>query len=149
MTRRFWETTPLEEMTPEQWESLCDGCAWCCLVRLLGDEDDRVYTTDIACRMLDIATCRCRGYDARREEVPECLAMTKHRALTCSWLPPSCAYRLLATNQPLPHWHPLESGDSDAVHAAGISIRHFALSEREVDIDDLEGHVIDVIWDVS
>ena len=52
----------LEEMTDSEWESLCDGCGRCCLNKLEEEETDRIYYTDVGCRLLDGETCRCSDY---------------------------------------------------------------------------------------
>ena len=31
---RFWERVPLKNLTPREWEAVCDGCGKCCLVKL-------------------------------------------------------------------------------------------------------------------
>ncbi|GIT63912.1 MAG: hypothetical protein Ct9H300mP22_3120 [Gammaproteobacteria bacterium] len=31
--KKFWEL-PLEELTAEEWELLCDGCGRCCLKKI-------------------------------------------------------------------------------------------------------------------
>jgi len=59
---------------------------------------------------------------------------------TFSWLPPSCAYRLLAEGKGLPIWHPLRSGSKAAMHAERISVRHIAVRESEV--VDWEDHIM-------
>ena len=57
-----------------------------------------------------------------------------------SWLPATCAYRLIDEGKDLHWWHPLVSGDPKTVHEAGISVRGRVVSER--DTDDLEGRVV-------
>lgn len=133
----FWETTPLSEMTREQWESLCDGCGRCCLLRLEDEDTGQVHTTVVACRLLDLETCRCSDYDRRFSIVPLCLRMTPERAADWGWLPETCAYVRVARGEGLADWHPLVSGDSESVHEAGISVRGRVLSEAEVDEDSL------------
>ncbi len=128
----FWETTALEDMTPEQWEALCDGCARCCLHKLQDQESGHVYLTMVACRLLDRRTCRCRDYRRRTERVRECLVLSAETVSRADWLPESCAYRRLLAGEPLSWWHPLVSGDRETVHQAGVSVRDMVLSEDDV-----------------
>ena len=133
MTEPFWKRKQLVEMNREEWESLCDGCALCCLHKVQDEDTDEVFYTDIACRLLDMDTCRCTDYTNRAKEVAECLVLVADRPEEFKWLPASCAYRRLANGGDLPEWHPLITGDPDSVHAAGISIINFAVSENEAD----------------
>jgi len=137
----FWKTTPLRDMTREQWESLCDGCARCCLLKLEDIDSGRLVQTSVVCRYLDADTCRCTCYADRSRRVPDCLTLDPERVETLDWLPATCAYRLLAEGRDLPEWHPLVSGDPASVHRAGISVREFAVSEEYVHPDDLEAYV--------
>lgn len=119
----FWRAKTLEEMTEAEWESLCDGCGRCCLVKLEDEDTGRLHATDIGCRLFDAGTCRCKDYANRSRTVPDCVTLTPHAVRTLPWLPPTCAYRLLAEGRDLPWWHPLVSGDPDTVIAAGVSVR--------------------------
>ncbi len=119
----FWRTTSLEDMTRDQWESLCDGCGRCCLVKLEDEDTGRILATDIGCRLFDAGSCRCSDYADRSVRVPDCVTLTPHDVRTLPWLPPTCAYRLVAEGRDLPWWHPLVSGDPETVIAAGVSVR--------------------------
>ena len=141
----FWRTTPLAEMTREQWESLCDGCGRCCLIKLQdedGDGDETDYT-DVACRLLDLGLCRCTAYERRRELVPGCVVLTPDNLERLHWMPSTCAYRLVAEGRDLPWWHHLVSGDPEDVHRAGISVRGRVVPEERVEEEDLEDHIVE------
>lgn len=136
----FWERKTLQEMTREEWESLCDGCGKCCLNKLEDEDTGEILYTDVACRLLDLETCRCTNYEDRQRFVHDCRRLSPQNVGTIAWLPSTCAYRLLAEGQPLEPWHPLISGDPKSVEAAGVSVKGRIVSER--DTLDLENHVV-------
>lgn len=139
---RFWETTPLTDMTQTQWESLCDGCARCCLHKLEDADSRDILYTSVACRLLDTRSCRCSDYPSRQSQIPDCVVLTPSDIGNLDWLPETCAYRLLDDGCPLPSWHPLVTGDPQSVHRAGISVRGKVVSEDDVHEDDLESFII-------
>lgn len=141
--RPFWRVKTPGEMTLDEWESLCDGCAKCCLIKLQDVDGEEVEYTDVVCRYLDLDACRCDHYAERREVVPECLVLNPRNFRTVRWLPSTCAYRLIAEGRDLAWWHPLVSGDPETVHRAGVSVRHKVIHEFEVRDEDLEDHIID------
>lgn len=145
----FWKTKTLLEMSPDEWESLCDGCGKCCLAKLEYEDDDGKPTgiiefTDIACKLLDGNTCQCKDYDNRFAEVPDCVKVAASNIDDLYFMPPSCAYRLVSEKRELPWWHPLVSGDPETVVKAGFSARGKTVSEDDVPEDaDWPSHIVD------
>jgi len=155
MTQPFWETKTLQEMTTEEWESLCDGCGRCCLHKIQTDHgstsepehEHMVRYTRVACRLLDVNTCQCTNYWRRKELVPECVSLNSDNLKEFTWLPDSCAYKRIAQNRGLADWHPLVSGTKNSVHSAGISVTGFAINEDHVHPDDFLSLVIENLAD--
>lgn len=133
----FWTTTKLADMSQSQWESLCDGCGKCCLIRLEDEDTGDIYTTDVACKLLDGASCQCRDYANRQTFVPDCVKLTPQNMGGLSWLPKTCAYRLIGEDKPLFDWHPLISGDPQTVHSAGVSVSGKTVPEARVKAKNL------------
>jgi len=140
---QFWKTKKLNEMTREEWESLCDGCAQCCLIKFQDEDSGILYHTNLVCELLEIYHCRCTRYSERSVLVPTCLTLTPELAGSLEWMPATCAYRLLAEGKDLPLWHPLVSGDARTVHSAGISVRGKVVSSRDVAEEDWPDYVVD------
>lgn len=142
-TLAFWEEKTLEEMTTEEWESLCDGCGRCCLMKLEDEESGEIFTSDVHCRLLDGESCKCTDYPNRLAKVPDCIKLDPQNVRTISWIPATCAYRRLAEGKGLAWWHPLISGDPETVAAIGVSVRGRTISEEKVKPGEWEDHVAD------
>lgn len=131
-------------MSRAEWESLCDGCGRCCLVKLQDEDTGEIHFTDVACKLFDAGACRCRNYPRRRNIVPDCIRLTPEGVRSLPWLPPTCAYRLVDEGKDLRWWHPLVSGRPETVHEAGISARgRVGGMEDEVPFDDWVDHIVD------
>jgi len=136
----FWETKTLGQMNKQEWESLCDGCAKCCLNKLENESTGEIQYTDVACRLLDTEKCHCVSYDDRKRYVPDCQILNTNSIKRLVWLPSTCAYRLIDESKPLYWWHHLICGDKNTVHDVGVSVRGRVVSER--DTDDLENRIV-------
>lgn len=134
MEKPFWKTKTLEAMSPQEWESLCDGCGKCCVSKLEDEDTGEIYFTSVGCRLFNAETCRCSDYANRHALVSDCIGLTPQNVRTISWLPKTCGYRLVAEGRDLFPWHPLVSGDPDSVHKAGMSMRgRVTASESELE----------------
>ena len=138
----FWEDKALHELNQEEWESLCDGCARCCMIKIEDGSSGDVHYTSLTCQLLDLDTCRCTRYPERHELIADCVELTPDTAVRFDWLPVTCAYRRLARGQPLLWWHPLVSGDPQTVHEAGISVLGKTLPVDSVHEDERDLHII-------
>lgn len=140
----FWHSIPLDDLNRTEWELLCDGCGKCCLNKLEDEDTGQVALTRVSCRLLDGTSCRCAQYPIRHQFVPECIVLSPETLVrNMYWLPRTCAYRLRAEGRPLYDWHPLNSGDPESVHRAGMSVRGITIPEFEVDEDEWEDLIIE------
>jgi len=137
----FWQHTPLDKMTSTQWESLCDGCGKCCVLKLEDIDTNDIYYTDVGCKLLDCKTARCRDYQNRKDHVPDCIVLSMDNLPQLRWMPDSCAYRLLYEGKSLPDWHPLVSGNPASPVTAGQSVAGRIFPETAIDEDDLPDHI--------
>lgn len=139
---KFWETKRLSEMTNDEWESLCDGCGKCCLVKLQDDETEELYQTNVACWLFDDKTCQCKSYADRESLEPSCMILNKDNVMqSIAFAPSTCAYRLLFEGRPLLPWHPLITGDKNSVHKARQSVKNSTVSMSSVGSEGLESYV--------
>ena len=137
---QFWREKKLDQMNAEEWESLCDGCAKCCLEKLEDINTRKISYTNIGCELLDVNECRCKSYTERDRYVPDCVRLSSKNIASLKWMPSTCAYRLLSEGRDLPDWHPLVSGNSNSVHEAGMSIRGRAIASDEA--GDYEDYIV-------
>ncbi len=140
----FWKEKPLSEMSAKEWESLCDGCGKCCCIRLEDEDNGEIYITDVVCKLFDANICQCTDYPNRSIRVPDCVTLTPDNVDQLTWMPKTCAYRLLAEGKDLPDYHHLVSGSRDTIHKAGMSVQNAVVCETHIKEDDLPHRL--VIW---
>ena len=138
----FWEKKSLTQMNQAEWEALCDGCAKCCLLKFQDEDSETIYYTHIVCQYLHHDKCQCRHYEDRHQLVTRCVKLTPENINQFSWLPSTCAYRLIHEGEPLPAWHHLISGDRNTIHELNESIKDKVISESYVHPDSWQEHII-------
>ncbi|MFH1805880.1 MAG: YcgN family cysteine cluster protein [Pseudomonadota bacterium] len=131
----FWKTKSLREMSSAEWESLCDGCGKCCLHKLQDEDTDEVFYTTVGCLLFDCTSCRCKDYPNRSLLVPDCVILSPDNLDELSWMPSTCAYRLINEGTDLLDWHPLVTGNPDSTRLAGMSVSGRVVSEKDAHPD--------------
>jgi uncharacterized cysteine cluster protein YcgN (CxxCxxCC family) len=134
---QFWKAKALKEMTRVEWESLCDHCGRCCLHSLQDGNTGKITLLAVACRYLDISSCRCFVYENRFKIDSNCIKLTPDKVRRIKKLPYTCAYRTLVEGRELQWWHPLVSGDINTVHKAGVSVQGKVVNGAHIHPDDL------------
>lgn len=138
MMEKAWHS----HINASDWEALCDGCGLCCMHKFEDEDTGEILLTDVACRLFDASSCRCKNYAQRFAEVPDCMNIRSMSSEELMWLPPTCAYRLTYEGKPLPSWHPSNIGSGRLMHEAGVTMQNRCVSELDVDKDDLISHII-------
>ena len=120
-----------DNLSEQEWESICDRCGKCCLVSLQDIDSGEIYHTNILCRYYDIENKLCKVYDKRCQLVPNCLKLDKTNVNKLPFMPKTCAYRALFDKNYKPQ--PLKPLNGRTV------------CETDVDENDLENYIVD--WD--
>ena len=144
-TQPFWETKTLKQMSQEEWESLCDGCGKCCVLKLEDMDTGAVYYSDVSCKLLCTKSARCTDYENRKSIVPDCVILTTDNLEEIDWMPQSCAYRRIHEGRGLADWHPLIAGSQEKMAEHGHLVAGQVISETEVKEADMPDHLFD--WD--
>jgi len=140
----FWKAKAMADFSKAEWESLCDSCGKCCCIRLEDEDTGDIYITDVVCKLFDSESCQCTNYPARSKLVPDCVTITPDNVDQLTWMPRTCAYRLVAEGKDLPDYHHLVCGDKNRIHEVGMSVQHAVVNELAV-TEEEHPHRI-VIW---
>ena len=142
----FWRNKLLSEMSYEEWESICDGCGKCCVLKLQDVDTEQTFYTDVSCKLLDCKTAQCSQYKNRKSYVHDCISLSPDNLASLNWMPDSCSYKLIYNGFELPDWHPLITGKKASTQESGNSIAGRVTPETELGSEEeLFEHIID--WD--
>ena len=140
--KEFWKNLPIDQFTKEEWESLCDGCGKCCLIKLQKNKKSQPTYTSLSCEYLNTETCRCSVYNSRGKKRSDCIILSpKNLSNLVHWLPNSCSYRLIYENKDIPNWHHLKTKDKNSVHKTENSVKNLAINEEFINEKDFNNFI--------
>lgn len=145
MRDKFWEHYSLGELNAKEWEALCDGCAQCCLIRDV--DNNQVTVFNVTCELLDTEQSRCSDYKNRLSLMPDCHKLKANNVGKYDWLPKTCAYRRIHKGKSLPTWHPLLTGSRQRMQKKGITVCPSALPESQVPRRKMQQNIIQT-WSI-
>ena len=141
MGNNFWETKNLIDMNENEWESLCDKCGKCCVIKLEDFDTQEVHYTNVSCKLLCEKSASCKDYENRKSIVPDCIILSPDNLKDLKWMPETCAYKLLNEGKELPYWHPLLSGNDKEIVNSGNSVKNRVTNENKIKIKDLPDYI--------
>ena len=141
MSCKFWETKNLIDMNENEWESLCDKCGKCCVIKLEDFDTQQVHYTNVSCKLLCEKSASCKDYENRKSIVPDCIILSPDNLKDLKWMPETCAYKLLNEGKNLPYWHPLLSGNDKEIVKSGNSVKNRVTNENEIKIKNLPDYI--------
>ena len=141
MGNNFWETKNLIDMNENEWESLCDKCGKCCVIKLEDFDTQEVHYTNVSCKLLCEKSASCKNYENRKSIVPDCIILSPDNLKDLKWMPETCAYKLLNEGKELPYWHPLLSGNDKEIVNSGNSVKNRVTNENKIKIKNLPDYI--------
>ena len=141
MGNNFWETKNLIDMNENEWESLCDKCGKCCVIKLEDFDTQEVHYTNVSCKLLCEKSASCKDYKNRKSIVSDCIILSPDNLKDLKWMPETCAYKLLNEGKNLPYWHPLLSGTDKEIVNSGNSVKNRVTNENQIKIKDLPDYI--------
>ena len=128
-------------MNKNEWESLCDKCGKCCVIKLEDFDTQEVHYTNVSCKLLCEKSASCKDYENRKSIVPDCIILSPDNLKDLKWMPETCAYKLLNEGKNLPYWHPLLSGNDKEIVNSGNSVKNRVTNENEIKIKNLPDYI--------
>ena len=138
---KFWETKSLVDMSNSEWESLCDKCGKCCVIKLEDYDNKEIHYTNVSCKLLCENTASCSDYHNRKSLVKDCIILSPENLKDLKWMPDTCAYKLLDKGEQLPYWHPLICGNEEDIVKSGNSVKNRVTSEINVKVKNLPNYI--------
>ena len=141
--QKFWKTKKLSELNHDEWESLCDNCGKCCVIKLINEKTNELFYTNVSCHLLDTNCCKCKDYENRKKLVPDCVKLTPKNLNQLDWMPNTCAYKLIHEGKELPDWHPLIQKTSKDINMENYSVAKRVISEKDINMEKITDYIFD------